>query len=480
MGSGETQRIDATAEGQLTQHMIALLLLLLFLFSFIDTHCHAPQFQFTGTGTDRDLMIWLQTYTFPAEMRMASLEFARQVYGRLVRASLAAGTTSVFYYGTIHLASTKALVDTCIELGQRAFVGKVNMDQHAPEGYIETPEQSLKDTEEFIQYVHGLNQTLVKPVITPRFIPTCSVGLLEGLGALAKKYDVWIQSHASESGDQVEFVKSLLPEMGGVEGVPGLEKGRCTAIFDKVGLLSDKCMMAHGTFLNKDEWTIFKQRGVSIAHCPISNSFCSDRYLKLKPLLSNGNKVGLGSDIAGGYQLSILANVRQAVITSKFHTFDIASHPSDAVVIDKSNLRIKSEAALAAEVAAKAAQDNTVNDTTLSYKDAFWLATSGGAESINMAHELGQFKVGYIFDVQHIDVSPAGVGAGARTIHLFPSDSIEDVFQKFINLGDDRHVREVYVQGRPVKTTQTPIDETITQVEVPNANGTEVAASASQ
>jgi len=67
---------------------------------FIDTHCHAPQFQFAGTGTDRDLMVWLQTYTFPAEMRMADPKFARAVYNRLVRAALAAGTTTAFYYGT--------------------------------------------------------------------------------------------------------------------------------------------------------------------------------------------------------------------------------------------------------------------------------------------------------------------------------------------------------------------------------------------
>lgn len=403
-------------------------------------------------------MVWLQTYTFPAEMRMADAGFAREVYGRLVRASLAAGTTSVFYYGTIHLEATKALVDQCVALGQRAFVGKVNMDQHSPEGYCENPDVSLAETEEFIQYVQGLDSTLVKPVITPRFIPTCSVPLLEGLGRLAKKYNCWIQSHASESSDQVAFVESLLPEMGAGDEA-GLQAGRCAGIFDRVGLLSDQCMMAHGTFLNKAEWDVFRRRGVSLAHCPLSNSFCSDRYLKLKPLLANGNKVGLGSDIAGGYQLSILANVRQAVVTSKFHTFDIAAHPTEAIEVAAEEARVMSPTALAAQADAKAANDNTVNATTLSYKDAFWLATTGGAEAINMSHELGQFRVGYIFDAQHIDVCGGGPHS-ARTIHLFPSDSVEDVFQKFINLGDDRHVKEVYVQGRAVKTTQPPLGET--------------------
>ena len=411
---------------------------------------------------------------------MESQALAREVYGRLVRAALSVGTTSSFYYGTIHLESTKILVDTCVELGQRAFVGKVNMDQYAPDGYTETCEQSLKDTESFIQYVRSLDSTLVQPVITPRFIPTCSVPLLEGLGELARKYDVWIQSHASESSDQVEFVRSLLPNVGAGDEA-GLQDGRCTGIFEKFGLLSNKCMMAHGTFLKPEEWNVFKKRGVSIAHCPISNSFCSDKYLKVKPLVKNGNKVGLGSDIAGGYQLSILANVRQAVVTSKFHNFDITAHPDETVNIAADQARTVSERAQAAQVEAKLAKDNTVNDSTLSYKDAFWLATTGGAEAINMSHELGKFAVGYLFDAQLIDVAPPTSSHTQRTIHLFPSDSLEDVFQKFINLGDDRHVAEVYVQGRPVKTTQNVLSKAqVAPATMQNPNGIEVAASSAQ
>ena len=57
-----------------------------------------------------------------------------------------------------------------------------------------------------MQYVRGLGTELVQPVITPRFIPTCSPELLQGLGDLAHKYNCHVQSHISESQDEMELV----------------------------------------------------------------------------------------------------------------------------------------------------------------------------------------------------------------------------------------------------------------------------------
>ena len=50
---------------------------------------------------------------------------------------------------------------------------------------------------------------LLLPVVTPRFVPTCSEALLSGLGALARAHGVHVQSHISESRDEVAFVHSL-------------------------------------------------------------------------------------------------------------------------------------------------------------------------------------------------------------------------------------------------------------------------------
>lgn len=120
------------------------------------------------------------------------------------------GTTTAAYFATIHLEATKLLFDLCVKYGQRALVGKVNMDRHSPDDYIESSEQSFLDTKAFIEYC-GDNE-LVRPILTPRFVPTCTPELMNKLGELAKQYDLHIQSHISENLDEVAWVKSLHPD----------------------------------------------------------------------------------------------------------------------------------------------------------------------------------------------------------------------------------------------------------------------------
>ena len=75
--------------------------------------------------------------------------------------------------------------------------------RNSPEGYTESTADSLADSEAFIQWVQQMEDDRIQAVVTPRFVPTCSPKLLQGLGALAAKYNVPVQSHISESFDQV-------------------------------------------------------------------------------------------------------------------------------------------------------------------------------------------------------------------------------------------------------------------------------------
>lgn len=152
-----------------------------------------------GLGLDLPLLDWLQAYTFPRESEFNSVELADKVYSACVRRHISLGSTTCCYYGTIHLDATKRLVDICERFGQRALVGKVNMDRNSPDALTEKTEQSLKDTRRFVEYVKGKQSGLLTPVITPRFAPSCTPRLLQGLGDLAKEFTVPIQSHLSEN-----------------------------------------------------------------------------------------------------------------------------------------------------------------------------------------------------------------------------------------------------------------------------------------
>lgn len=380
----------------------------------IDTHIHAPQFSYSGTATDLPLMDWLHAYTFPAEIRLGlDIHHARQVYRAVVDTTLKAGTTTAVYYATLDLEPCKVLVDTVLELGQRAFVGKVCMDRNAPHNYCHSTERNVRETKELIEFIQDRNNEeedtlpLVFPMVTPRFIPTCTPALLTELGKLAASYQCHISSHISESIDEVGFSRQLDADEDLRDGI-----GRTDApIFDSHGLLTDKCIMAHGVHLEEDDIKLMQTRGSAISHCPLSNFFFAGGTLPCRKLLEREFKVCLGTDIAGGFHPSLLNSSRLCTIASR--------------ALDQ--------------------QRGCTGDSILDYRHAFYLATLGGARALGLDGRLGKLCPGYEFDAFTLsaeDDSP---------VNIFDADSIQDIFQKLCVLADDRNVKSVFVKGRYVK-----------------------------
>jgi guanine deaminase len=428
----------------------------------IDLHIHAPQYSYAGTATDRPLMGpdgWLETYTFPAEARLGSdLRAAQRVYRQVVRSTLAHGTTTALYFATLHLEPTKVLADAAMEHGQRALVGKVCMDRNAPGHYLHTTTQNVQDTEHFIRYVRGLagdaSSILLRdimeeeadpprprkllprvlPVITPRFIPTCTPELLTALGELAARYDCHVTTHASESVDEVEFTRHLDATADGGDGTRS-----DSAILDHHRLLTSKCVLAHGVHLSEDDMDLLRDRQCAVAHCPLSNLFFAGGTLPARTFLERGNRVGLGTDVAGGYSPSMWNSCRMAVVASHALQHQHQHQPSN--VVTSSN------------TASDAVQEQ---HHVLDYRHALYLATLGGAQALGLDHRIGTFRVGMEFDAVVLSAvgSIGGDGSTAASssgpIDVFETDTLSDVFQKLCVLGDDRNVRRVFVQGRDV------------------------------
>jgi guanine deaminase len=235
------------------------------------------------------------------------------VYSRLVRRLLRNGTTTALYFATIHLEASKILGNICNTIGQRAYVGKLNADQLSPEYYVETTSSSLADTETFIQFCRRefpptKNRTsIVHPVITPRFIPTCSLPLLQGLGKLAAKYDCHVQSHAAETVDQLTLVRQQYPELE-----------RDIAIFSSVGLLRpNKTVFAHCVHLHDEEVSTLADQNIGISACPLSNILYSRGVVPVHRYMQKGLRVGLGTDIGGGPSAGMLPAVRGAILADR-------------------------------------------------------------------------------------------------------------------------------------------------------------------
>ena len=104
----------------------------------------------------------MQRHTFPLEARYADRAFAERVYTALVGDLLDNGTTTAVYFATIHEEATRVLVDACLMQGQRAFVGKVAMDnpEECPPWYRDaSAEAGIAGTRALIDYVRTHPET---------------------------------------------------------------------------------------------------------------------------------------------------------------------------------------------------------------------------------------------------------------------------------------------------------------------------------
>ncbi|KAK3321239.1 hypothetical protein B0T19DRAFT_431914 [Cercophora scortea] len=375
---------------------------------FVDTHNHAPQWAQRGLGQGMQILDWLSALTFPNEAKFADPAYAKTIYARCVDGLLRQGITTASYYGSAHGAATRVLADLCLAKGQRAFVGKCNMNRNAPGYYCDASvEESLQVTEECIAHIRGIDPDgrLVKHVLTPRFAISCDDELLKGLGEIAKRNDdLPIQTHFNEAEQEMEATKGLFP---------GFENE--VDLYESFGLLGRRSILAHCCYMSGYEMERIKQLGCGVAHCPVSNMTVGGGFMAapVRAFMKAGIKVGLGTDSGGGFSSSILDAMRQAMIAS-----------------------------YAREVASKG------EDKGLSIAEVFYLATLGGAEVCCLEDKIGNFAVGKEFDA--VLVGTRGEHEGVMTM-VEEGDRLETVFEKFVMTGDDRNMVQVYVQGRLVK-----------------------------
>ncbi|KAL0270526.1 UNVERIFIED_CONTAM: hypothetical protein PYX00_007912 [Menopon gallinae] len=374
---------------------------------FIDTHIHAPQYPNNGLGYDMELLQWLEVYTFPLEKKYADEEFAQRVYDTVVKRLLQNGTTTATYFATIHPKGSVILAKSALKFGQRAFIGKVNMVINSPPDYCESFDQSLTATRTCINEILNLKSELITPIITPRFAVTCDMKLMKELAKIANEFKIPIQTHVSENTAEVELVRQLYPDCRDYVDV-----------YDKAGLVTEKTILAHGIYLSREEITTLKDRKCTISHCPNSNVLLQSGLCRTRELLKSGVNVSLGTDCSGGCSVSMLDAIRLAMMSSI------------------------------------QAQFNKLGER-LSYGEAFYMATLAGAQGMELltivvfkclgiADRTGNFMVGKDFDAVLVDME------NNSATDLLLDYSINELFQKFLYLGDDRMIAKVFVAGAQV------------------------------
>lgn len=360
-----------------------------------DLHVHAPQYALRGQGMDLELLDWLNRYIFPEESRYASLDYADQAYRHFVEDVRRGPNTRVCVFGTVHWPATIRLMDLLEESGLCAMVGKVNMDRNCPDTIREaSAAASAQSTRAWLERIEGRYRH-TRPILTPRFIPSCTDALLGELGKIQRQYGLPVQSHLSENRDEIAWVRELCP---GAKSY-----GDAYHAFGLFGGPACPTIMAHCVYSEGEEVELLKKQNVFIAHCPASNTNLSSGIAPVRRFLHNGLRVGLGSDVAGGTHVSVFRAM------------------ADAIQVSKLRWRLVDQSL-----------------APLTVREAFYLGTLGGGAFFG---KVGSFAPGYEFDALVIDDARY---TPQRRMEL------KTRLERMVYLSDDRDIRHKFVQGRKI------------------------------
>jgi guanine deaminase len=169
--------------------------------------------------------------------------------------------------------------------------------------------------------------------------------LMQRTGRLAAERSAFVQSHLSENKDEVEWVRRLFPA---VESY--------AAVYDSAGLLNERAIMAHCVHLSPSEIALLARRRTKVAFCPYSNRNLRSGTMPYRTLCDAGLSVALGTDVAGGPSLAMLEQMQRAMMAAR-----------------------------------------------ISWKEALYLATLGGAQALGISDEIGSFEPGKDADFVVVD-----------------------------------------------------------------------------
>lgn len=362
----------------------------------IDLHVHAPQYPFRGTGMDQELIDWLNTHAFAEEKKYKDSQYAEKAYHIFVEDIWKSATTRACVFGTLHKEATLMLMEELEKSGMCAYVGKVNMDRNSPDCLCEeNAQRAADDTESWIHACEKLKN--VRPILTPRFIPSCSDELMKKLSELQKKYQLPVQSHLSENLGEIAWVKELCPNSKFYGDT-----------YDQYGMFGGECptVMAHCVYSGEDEIQRMKVQNVFVAHCPESNVNLSSGIAPVRRFLEEGINVGLGSDVAAGSGLSIFRAMATAVQCSKLRWRLV---------------------------------DQTL--PPLRMEEVFYMATKGGGAFFG---KVGSFEEDYEFDAVVIDDT---------SLRCPQKISVRERLERLIYLAEDRHLAAKYIKGKTIWDT---------------------------
>jgi 5-methylthioadenosine/S-adenosylhomocysteine deaminase len=263
--------------------------------AFYNCHTHIPMTILKGLGDDKELHDWLIHDIWPREAKMTPDDI--YIASKFAILEMIKGGTvfcnDMYQYGE----QTMKAID---EMGIRGVVSKPEIDIPTPE----LLEKKKKIVLDFIDY-KNINENRIIKGISCHAVYTVSDDFLQFYSDLAKKYSMPIHIHACETKFEVENC---------------LKKKGCTPIehLEKLGLLTDKTILAHCVHLSDKDIEIIKKHNTKVAHCPISNFKLKSGLMAFQKLTDAGVLITLGTDgSASNNSLGMLEEMKACALNAK-------------------------------------------------------------------------------------------------------------------------------------------------------------------
>ena len=366
---------------------------------FVDAHAHYPQTAMIASW-GKQLIDWLNTYTFPEEIRLADPDYAARIAARYFDLTLACGTTTVCSYSTIHPHSVTTFFEAAEARGLRTVAGKTCMDRNAPADLCDTAQSAYDDSKRLLQEWHGRGRA--RYAITPRFSPTSTPDQLRALGTLwAENPDCLMQTHLSEQPAEIEWVRGLFPDAHDYLDT-----------YETFGLIGENAVFGHAIHMTPREIDRIKETDAALVHCPTSNTFIGSGLMDVAGLAARGISLGLATDTGGGSSFSMLRTMAAAYEIAQLR--GVALHPAQLL----------------------------------------WLATTGSARALRLDTYIGTLAPGIEADITVLDLA----STPAIAQRFDQASSIWEAVFPTIMMGDDRAVADVWISGKSWRGRESQID----------------------
>lgn len=339
---------------------------------FINTHTHVGMSYFKGMADDLPLMDWLSNHIWPAESHFLKKDFMKDasLHGcaEMIKNGITTFNDMYFFVDEIAASTQKA--------GMRAVLGEAVLDFSVA---------NCSNADEILAYTKRMyekykDSNLIDIAVAPHAVYTCNKETLQKSAEMARKYDLLLSTHLSETHQEVE---DCIQKCG----------SRPAEYLDSFGFFESPVLAAHAIWLNENEQKIIAERNASIAINTSSNLKLASGFDSFASYLQKGINLSLGTDgVSSNNNLSFLEEIS---LTSKL-------------------------------------QKALNNDPTiLPAKQMIEIATLGGAKAIQKHNELGSVEIGkkadlILIDTNSIEAQPL-YNPFSHLTYTLTSESIKDV-----------------------------------------------------